>query len=158
MALKIWNIVKANTRIEELETQLAAKETELSALAGNPSELEAAAQTQLAELSQARADLTTAKQTIGTLETAAKAHAAQVAKLTSDLAAAEAKLATVPAQVETAAAAKSVQIAASQGIPPLEIKPVASPGAATKSQAKGKTAIERLREEQQARNPLNLTQ
>jgi septal ring factor EnvC (AmiA/AmiB activator) len=138
MALKIWNIGKANARIDELEKQLAEKETEVLALAANPVELET-------ELTQTKSDLATAKQTIGTLEAAAQASAAQVAKFTSDLASANAQLALVPAQVEASAAAKSVQIVASQGIPPIAIKVEANPAATAKPVPKGLSAQDRLK-------------
>jgi len=140
MALKIWNIGKANARIDELEKQLAEKETDLVALASNPTELEN-------DLTQFKADLSTAKQTIGTLETAAKAHADQVSKLAVALASAEAKLALVPAQIETAAAAKAVQQTAAQGIPPLKITVVADPQTTTRPLPKGMSAQDRLKAE-----------
>lgn len=153
MATTFFNVVKANKHIEGLELQVADLTTQLAAL---PAELEAEFESNAAELTQTKSDLSTAKQTIGSLETAAKLHAAQVARLTADLSERDARLAEVPTQIETLAAAKAVQQVASQGVPPIAIKPAGDPQTTAPAKSKGRTAQERLKEEIASRNPMGL--
>ncbi len=138
MAFKIFNIGKANARIDELEAQVATLTTQLAEVSANPVALES-------ELTQTKSDLALARQNIGTQNSAAISYIAEIEKLTTDLAARDAQLAAVPAQVEVAAAAKSVQIVASQGIPPIAIKVEANPASTAKPVPTGMSAKDRLK-------------
>jgi chromosome segregation ATPase len=80
---------------------------------------------------QARADLGTATQTIGSLQT--KIAELEAAAITS-AAAFTAQTAALAAKTETAVAIRAASITAAQGVPPLAIKPEGDP-AAGKSKA-----------------------
>lgn len=101
MPLKIWNIGKANSRIEELEAQNATlikeRDEARTALESNSAEISTGAE-------QLSADLATAKQTI-------KSTAEANAKLTEQVAAKDAEIATLKAEVSKLPQKVEVQVA-----------------------------------------------
>lgn len=118
MALKFFQIGKANEEISRLEGIVADRDAAL-----------AEAQTRIATLetapkgdAQVVADLATARQTIGTLET-------QVKKLTTDVEAAKSEAVTAKAEAEKVASQKAAAITAAQGQPPIDNKPSGNPTA-----------------------------
>ena len=90
-----------------------------------------------AELIQAKADLATAKQTIGSLQTASTAKDTKIAEL-------EATIANPKGKIELVAAAKAIEIAGAQGVPALAVKPVENPAAPASASAglKGRARLE----------------
>lgn len=117
MALKFFQIGKANEEIDRLTAELAKVTTERDALAGNDSSVAADAEKIKGELAAANAkgvqlesDLATARQTIASLtEGKTKAEA--------DLKAARETIADPNGEIQKLAATKAQEIAAGQGIP-----------------------------------------
>ena len=124
MPEKFYNVVKANTYIEDQDkrhaAELAAKDTQIKALQENVPAIEAIAEAQGKELEKS-------KSTILALEANVRDLTGAVQKSAAEVASANAKVAAIPAQVATAAAAQAVQISASQGIPPLKITSAENP-------------------------------
>lgn len=131
MALRFFQIGKANEEIDRLAAELAKVTSERDALQGNDSTIAAEAEKVKGELAAANAkavqldaDLATAKQTISTLtEGKAKAEA--------DLKAAQESIADPAGTIQKLAAVKAQEIAAGQGIP---IKQLPAPGADSKQE------------------------
>lgn len=120
MAFKFISILKANAEITRLETELDAANTRLTEMADNEPEALAAVQAELKnandKLAQTGSDLTTAKTSFESL-----------AKTNAELTAKVAELEAKAVEVDKAASAKALEIAAAQGIPPVEAKPAVDP-------------------------------
>ena len=106
-----------------------AIDTDLVAARKQVTDLTAALETERAAGAQAKADLATASQTIGSLQ-------AKIVELQAERAAsillAEKAATDLAASTDTKVAIRAATITASQGVPPLAIKPVAEQPAAGK--------------------------
>lgn len=103
--MNIFNIGKANARIQELESELAT-------LKENSSTVEKGAE-------QLQADLLTAKTSLASVTAQLAEASTKVSKLESDLAASVAKQSDFDTKVATAASAKAGEIVAAAGHPPI---------------------------------------
>lgn len=92
MAWKIFSIGKANAEIDRLEAELAALKSAAPAADTRVSELTASNEATAAQLTQATADLGTARQTIGTVETLNKDLSTKLSVSEAALGAVRAKL------------------------------------------------------------------
>jgi chromosome segregation ATPase len=119
MAMKFFRIGAANAKITELEASIAALTKErdevISAIPENNKEIVAQAEDLKNNLAASIADLTTAKQTIGSLETQIKSLESMNAELTKSIEAkdkeVDAKVATKVAAIESTLGAPSAPIA-----------------------------------------------
>lgn len=109
---KFFNIGTANKRIEELEAENVLLKEQAKVAEENGEQVAKAAEENAAKLTQAEADLSTAKQTISTLT-------ARAEKAEAELKAANEKLANPSAQVIQIASRKAQEITAAQGQPPI---------------------------------------
>jgi len=107
----------------------ATIDTDLVAARKQVTDLTAALETERAAAVQAKADLATASQTIGSLQ--AKIVELENAAIAATATAAAAATALI-ASTDTTVAIRAATITASQGVPPLAIKPVAEQPAAGK--------------------------
>jgi len=116
MALKFFNVLKANAEIARLESELTSAQAKLTELAASEPEALKALQAELGEstgkLTAAEAELASVKASLATAE-----------KERDEF---KAKQATVDVEVEKQASAKAAEITASQGVPPIPAKPEAS--------------------------------
>lgn len=118
MALKFFNVLKANAEIARLESELTAAQAKLSELAASEPEALKALQ---AELTESASKLTASEAELSTVKASLASIQAERDELKS-------KQATVDEQVEKQASAKAAEITASQGVPPVPSKPEASAG------------------------------
>lgn len=138
MALKFFQIGKANEEIDRLNAELAKVTAERDALTGNDSTIAAEAEKVKGELAAASAkivqlesDLATARQSISSLKETNL-------KVESDLHAAQAKLANPEARIKEAAAVQAAEITAKLGQPPVVAAPPANPAQPEKKALKGR--------------------
>lgn len=125
--MRLFHISKANQRIDELETQLAAvtkeRDEARTALESNASEVSASAE-------QLQKDLDTAKQSIGTLTGQLNTANAAVTVNLAEIAALNTKLSGQAEQVKVQVAQQVAQTQAALGAPAMAAVP---PGAKTTS-------------------------
>ena len=116
MALKFFNVLKANAEIARLESELTSAQSKLTELVASEPEALKALQ---AELGDATGKLSAAETELASV----KASLATAEKERDEF---KAKQATVDVEVEKQASAKAAEITASQGVPPIPAKPEAS--------------------------------
>ncbi len=138
MALKFFQIGKANEEIDRLELANAELTRQIEAFKGNDSEVVAAAEKIKGELAasgakvvQLESDLATARLSITSLT--GERDAAR-----TELATANGKLANPDQRIKDAAAVQAAQITASLGQPPVTAQPAVNPAAPANPEVKGR--------------------
>jgi chromosome segregation ATPase len=117
---KFFDIGKANSEIERLETELASA-------AANSQQVSDSALALSNEIKQVKADLATAQKTIGALQSQVAEKDIRLATLQTDLTKSNAALADPSGVVEIRASARALEIVAAQGAKPISTTPAATP-------------------------------
>ena len=138
VALSFLHIGKANTRIKELETQVATlikeRDDALAAVESNAGEVGKTAEELQTNLSAAQTQVTKLTSDNAALTATASTQAAEIKSLTD-------KLAAQPAEVKIQVARQVAQTQAALGQPPIPAVPAEATGAAAKSSKTGMARV-----------------